>query len=85
MRVVSYNVLGLQGFPQERGIAATGGPGVEANVEHFTDVFNGFAADIIALQEGAAAQDMQKIAMRMGYSLSTATSPTTTAPRRTRT
>ena len=76
MRVVTYNVLGLQGYPPGEALAEVGSFGGEGHIDHFVGVFEELDADILALEEGVTAPMMKGIAQRLGYSLATFASPT---------
>ena len=52
MRVVTYNVLGLQGYPPGEALDEVGSFGSEAHLDHFAGVFAELDADILALEEG---------------------------------
>ena len=75
MKIGTYNVLGLTGFPAPEAAKVIGLPGSESNVKHFAGIFAGLDCDILALQEGVAVRAMQQVANRMGCHLSTAPSP----------
>lgn len=76
MRVVTYNVLGLQGYPPGEALDEVGSFGSEAHLDHFTGVFAELDADILALEEGVTAPMMKGFAQRLGYHLATFASPT---------
>lgn len=75
MRIATYNVLGLTGYPAEEAAKELGAAGGETHTAHFAAVFARLQCDIIALQEGVAARTMQKVAKKMGYYLATLPSP----------
>lgn len=75
MKIATYNVLGLTGYPAEQAKKELGSGGSDAHTAHFAGVFVGLGCDIIALQEGIAVRTMQKIAQEMGYFLATLLSP----------
>ena len=52
MKIGTYNVLGLKGYPPEEATNTIGKPGDESNVAHFAQVFTQLDCDILALQEG---------------------------------
>ena len=62
MRIGTYNVLGLQGYPPEESAKEIGRAGSEDNATHFTRVFSQLSCDILGLEEGISAGHMQKIA-----------------------
>ena len=74
MRIGTYNVLGLSGYPSERARADL----VDAarTVEHFADVFASLACDVLALQEGPDHATMRALARRLGCHLAAFPSPT---------
>jgi len=76
MRVVTYNVLGLQGYPPGEALDEVGSFGAEAHLAHFAGVFSELNADILALEEGVTAPMMKGLAQRLGYHLATFASPT---------
>ncbi len=71
MRIVTWNVYGLTGYPVEDASAKIGEPGQASNTDHFADVFESFDADVIALQEGVAHSIARGIARRLGRHLVT--------------
>ncbi|HJP29468.1 MAG TPA: endonuclease/exonuclease/phosphatase family protein [Candidatus Latescibacteria bacterium] len=75
MRIVTWNVLGLTGYPAAVSEADIGRPGTAPNSQHFTGVFGGLDADVIALQEGVTHPIARDIARRMGRHLATFPSP----------
>ncbi len=76
MRVVTYNVLGLQGYPPGEALEALGSFGGDAHIDHFVKVFAELDADILGLEEGVTASMMKGIAQKLGYHLATFASPT---------
>jgi endonuclease/exonuclease/phosphatase family metal-dependent hydrolase len=76
MRVATYNVLGLQGYPPGEALEAVGSCGSEAHIDHFVKVFAELDADILGLEEGVTAPMMKGISQRLGYHLATFASPT---------
>ena len=75
MKIGTYNVLGLKGYPPEEAVKTIGKLGDDANVDHFTNVFTELDCDILALQEGVAVRTMQKIAHNLNCYLATIPSP----------
>ena len=75
MRIATYNVLGLTGYPPQEALPEIGPLGSEKHIEHFVRVFTELDSDIIALQEGVAVRQIQQVAKRMGYFLATHPSP----------
>jgi endonuclease/exonuclease/phosphatase family metal-dependent hydrolase len=75
VRIVTWNVYGLKGYPAEVSTDAIGKPGEDRNRDHYVRVFDGLDADVIALQEGVAHPVMQGVARRMGRHLVTFPSP----------
>ena len=52
MRIGTYNVLGLRGYPPAEAEKEIGSPLSEAAAKHFVTVFNELDCNILALQEG---------------------------------
>jgi endonuclease/exonuclease/phosphatase family metal-dependent hydrolase len=75
MRIGTYNVLGLTGYPVEEAARAIGAPGEATNCDHFAAVFEGLQCDVLALQEGVAARIMQQIGRAIGRHVATFPSP----------
>jgi endonuclease/exonuclease/phosphatase family metal-dependent hydrolase len=75
MRIVTWNVLGLTGYPPEAAAADIGHPGDSRSDEHFATVFAGLEADVLALQEGVSHGIAQRIAARLERYLVTIPSP----------
>ena len=75
MRIGTYNVLGLTGYPAAEAAKAIGAAGSETNADHFAGVFAELNCDVLALQEGVAVRAIQQVAKRMGYYVATAASP----------
>jgi endonuclease/exonuclease/phosphatase family metal-dependent hydrolase len=75
MRICTYNVYGLNGYPQEESQPLLGRPGTAGHTDHYVKVFNELSCDILALQEGVAVQAMQGIARQLGMHLATLPSP----------
>jgi endonuclease/exonuclease/phosphatase family metal-dependent hydrolase len=75
MKIGTYNVLGLTGYPKEEGAAAIGLPGEEKNGDHFARVFGELDCDVLALQEGVTIRAMQRVAKSMNRFLATFPSP----------
>jgi endonuclease/exonuclease/phosphatase family metal-dependent hydrolase len=75
MRIGTYNVLGLRGFPPEEAQKEVGEPGGEKGIEHFAGVFASLECDVLALEEGVSVRQMQEIARRMDCHLATIPSP----------
>ena len=75
MRIGTYNVLGLTGYPAEEASKDLGDPNTEETAKHFADVFQSLACDILALQEGVALTQIQRIALAMDRQVATCPSP----------
>lgn len=73
MRIATYNVLGLTGFPAAAARTELGTP--EQKVAHFVQVFNALAADVLALQEGPSLEVARRIAAELGCHLAAFPSP----------
>ena len=65
IRIITYNVLGLQGYPPGDALEALGSFGGDAHIDHFAGVFMQLNADILALEEGVAALMIKTIAQRL--------------------
>lgn len=75
MRIATYNVLGLTGYPPAEARKSLGALGGQRYLAHFAEVFASLDCDLIALQEGVAVRQMQQVAKAMGYYLATHPSP----------
>lgn len=75
MRIGTYNVYGLNGYPQDESKKEMGRVGTTDNTAHYVQVFNTLACDILALQEGVAVYAMQGIARQLGVHLASFPSP----------
>lgn len=75
MKIGTYNVLGLTGYPKEEAVIEMGSPGGEKNGDHFVRVFSELACDILGLQEGVTVRAMQYIAKTMNRYVATFPSP----------
>ena len=47
MRIGTYNVLGLTGYPAEEASKDLGDPNTEETAKHFADVFQSLTCDIL--------------------------------------
>lgn len=75
MRIVTWNVLGLTGYPPAAAAADIGHPGDEHNTAHFADVIASLEADVVALQEGVAQGTARDLAQRLDLHLASLPSP----------
>ena len=75
MRLGTYNVLGLTGYPSATAKADLNGPDSPETVAHFAAVFRALDCDVLALQEGVASPQVQRIGRELGMSLATFPSP----------
>lgn len=75
MKIGTYNVLGLTGYPKEEAAAEIGLPGEETNGDHFVRVFSELDCDILGLQEGVTVRAIQYIAKKMNRYVATCPSP----------
>ena len=75
MKIGTYNVLGLTGYPKEEAAPVIGAAGEARNADHFARVFSELDCDILALQEGVAVRAMQPIARSLNRYLTTFPSP----------
>ena len=76
MRIISYNIYGMQGYPAESAQSDLGPHGSPAHVEHFAQVLQSFGADVIALQEGVTQSLARDLARQLSMHLATFPSPT---------
>ncbi len=76
MRIVTYNIYGMQGYPAESAQAQIGSHGEEEHLTYFASALTRLNADIIALQEGVTQPVARNIAHRLGMHLATFPSPT---------
>ena len=65
MRIGTYNVLGLSGYPPQEAGQILGNPTSEQTAAHFQDVFQDLDCDILALQEGVSPSQIRQIAIAM--------------------
>ena len=75
MRIGTYNVLGLKGYPPVEAAKELGDPDSEKTAAHFQKVFEELSCDILALQEGVSLHQIQRIALSMGLNAATFPSP----------
>ncbi|OGG55594.1 MAG: hypothetical protein A3F84_29270 [Candidatus Handelsmanbacteria bacterium RIFCSPLOWO2_12_FULL_64_10] len=75
MRIGTYNVLGLRGYPPEEAEKVIGDRLGEVAAGHFAGVFSGLGCDALALQEGVPFPQIQRVARAMGVRLATFPSP----------
>lgn len=75
MRIVTWNVLGLTGYPRTSAAEAIGRPGQDSNSAHFARTFLDLGTDVLALQEGVAHSVARDVARRCGWHLATFPSP----------
>ena len=75
MRVGTYNVLGICGFPKDAAKLALGGPESDERIAHFVDAFAHLQTDILHLEEGVTLAMAQRIADGMGRYAATFASP----------
>jgi endonuclease/exonuclease/phosphatase family metal-dependent hydrolase len=75
MRIGTYNVYGLRGYPEAEAVEYIGKPESATAAAYFQAVFRELACDILALQEGVSHQQMQRIASALGADLATFPSP----------
>jgi len=66
LRVGTYNVLGLTGFPAPAAAAALGPDlGSDAHIRHFAGVFAQLRCDILCLEEGVGLDIIQRVAAKL--------------------
>ena len=75
MRIGTYNVFGLKGFPPEEAAKELGDTDSEKTAAHFQKVFEELSCDILALQEGVSIHQIQRIVLSMGLNVATFPSP----------
>ncbi len=75
MRIGTYNIQGLRGYPPETAAAALGDPEGPAAAAHFTRVFTALGCDLLAVQEGPSAVQMGRIAAALRYQMARFPSP----------
>jgi endonuclease/exonuclease/phosphatase family metal-dependent hydrolase len=75
VRLGTYNVLGLTGYPASAARTELRGASSPETAAHFTSVFRSLDCDVLALQEGVGAPQMQRIARELGNGLVTMPSP----------
>jgi endonuclease/exonuclease/phosphatase family metal-dependent hydrolase len=75
MRIGTYNIYGLRGYPETEAASVIGDAESPAAASHFQGVFRALACDILALQEGVSHRHMQRIALAIGCNLATFPSP----------
>ena len=75
MRIGTYNVLGLTGYPPKDSVQTLGNPLSETTAAHFKDVFQDLGCDILALQEGVTPDQIRRIANAMNCHAATIPSP----------
>ena len=75
MRVGTYNVLGITGFPKEAAAASLGGPAAAGRISHFVEAFSALETDILHLEEGVTLAMAQQLADGMGRYVATFASP----------
>lgn len=73
MRLGTFNVLGLTGYPPQFPAGALAAE--PERVAHFAAVFAGLGCDVLALQEGPDPATMRRIAERLGAGLAAFPSP----------
>ena len=78
MRIGTYNVLGLTGYPRQEAAQILGNP--EQTAAHFQDVFQNLDCDILGLQEGASPAQIRQIAIAMTCHAVTIPSPIVACP-----
>lgn len=77
MRIGTYNVQGLTGYPKEEAINTIGDHLSQDATNHFIKVFQELDCDILGLREGVIFPQIQRIAIGMGMNLATFPSPVT--------
>jgi hypothetical protein len=75
MRVGTYNVLGICGFPKDAAAAKLGGPSSAARIAYFVEAFGWLQTDILCLEEGVTLAMAQQLADGMQRHVATFASP----------
>lgn len=75
MRIATYNVQGLRGFPPGAAARTLKHPDDPVAAAHFARVFQSLGCDVLALQEGPGAPQMHRIATLLGYRMAGFSSP----------
>ena len=75
LKIGTYNILGLKGYPASESKKEIDVPGTEENTEHFSQVFSSLSCDVLGLQEGVSVNTFQSIAKRLKCHLATSPSP----------
>jgi endonuclease/exonuclease/phosphatase family metal-dependent hydrolase len=75
MRIGTYNVYGLRGYPETVAAAALGDPESATATAHFQAVFQALSCDVLALQEGVSHRQIQQIAVALDLHAATFRSP----------
>jgi endonuclease/exonuclease/phosphatase family metal-dependent hydrolase len=75
LRIVTYNVYCLRGYPREDFARAVGEPDDVATAAHFRSVFRSLGADVLALEEGVSPARIQHIAPPLAMQAATIPSP----------
>jgi endonuclease/exonuclease/phosphatase family metal-dependent hydrolase len=75
MRIGTYNVQGLRGYPQAEASPILGEAEGDGAAAHFSGVLGALGCDILGLQEGPSHRQMQRIALAMQVNLATFPSP----------
>jgi endonuclease/exonuclease/phosphatase family metal-dependent hydrolase len=76
MRIITYNIYGMQGYPAEVAATVLGPRGSETHLAHYARTLDGLAADIIVLQEGVQQTVARDLARLLQRHLATFVSPT---------
>jgi endonuclease/exonuclease/phosphatase family metal-dependent hydrolase len=75
MRIGTYNVYGLRGYPEAVAAPVLGDPESATAAAHFRAVFQELSCDVLALQEGVSHRQMQQIAAALDLHVATFRSP----------
>jgi endonuclease/exonuclease/phosphatase family metal-dependent hydrolase len=76
VRILTYNIYGMQGYPAEAAQVDLGQHGGETHVSHFASTLAALDIDVIALQEGVTQPIARGLAQRLNMHLATFPSPT---------
>ena len=75
-RVCTYNMLGFQGWPQDRAAKDLGDLETQRRFEHFAGVINELNCDILGIQEGRSLDWLGRLARAAGRNAARFPSPT---------
>lgn len=65
MRIATYNIICLEGWPYEEARPALGSPGGEVSIDLYTKVLTDLDCDVLALQELGSVDNMKRLATKL--------------------